>query len=304
MFDPSAAAGAEPPRLDDSPGLVLRARFVDLSDVRLHVVEAGPESGPPVLLLHGFPEFWWGWRRQIPALAAAGLRVIAPDQRGYHLSGKPRGVRAYGLDRVTEDARDLLDALGIARAAVVAHDWGGMVGWWLGHRFPERLDRLAILNSPHPAAFRRALRTSREQRRRSRYIFYFLWPILPERKLAAGGFRPLRKVFKVSSRPGTFPAAELDRYAAAAALPGALTGMLNWYRAALWAPPRRPAQRTIVAPVRIVWGLEDVALGGELVAPSAARCERVEIVRLAGAGHWVQHEAADEVNRQLLDFLA
>lgn len=281
-----------------------RLGFVALPSLRLHVAQAGPAGGPPVVLLHGFPEFWWGWRRQFGPLAAAGHRVIAPDQRGYNLSDKPRGLAAYSLDRLAEDVVALLDALGLGRAPIVGHDWGAAVAWWTAIRFPERVERLAILNTPHPAAFRRLLRTDADQRRRSRYMLYFQLPWLPERKLAAGGFQPFRAIFRRSSRRGTFAAGELDRYAEAAARPGALAGMLAWYRAALRRPPRRLPSLAVAPPTLILWGLEDVALSPALIEPSAAFCREVEVVRIPGAGHWVQHEAADEVNARLLDFLA
>jgi len=298
FFDPALTQFAV-----EHPGLELRERFLDLPGARLHVVEAGPAQGRPVLLLHGFPEFWWGWRRQIPALAAAGRRVVVPDLRGYNLSGKPKGIRAYGLDPLTDDLRDLLDELGPEPSDVVAHDWGGAVAWWGALRFPERFARLAVLNIPHPAVMRQFLLHDREQRRRSRYIFYFQLPFLPERKIRAAGFRAFRSIFKRTSRPGTFTPAELDLYAGAAAQPGALTAMLNWYRAALWAPPKRPAHRRVEPPVRILWGLDDVALGADMAAASIERCREAELCRLPGAGHWVQHEAAEQVNGLLLDFL-
>jgi len=293
--------GERPHPAPDPPGV--HTRFVDLPGVRLHVAEAGPPDGPPVLLLHGFPEFWWGWRRQIPALAAAGSRVIAPDQRGYNLSDKPRGLSAYSLDRLAEDVVALLDSLGAARAPIVGHDWGAAVAWWTAIRFPERVERLAILNVPHPAVLRRALRSDPEQRRKSRYMAYFQLPWLPERKLAAGGFRGFRAIFRRSSRPGVFSEAELDRYAEAAARPGALRGMLAWYRAALRRPPQRPESIRVEPPVLMLWGLADVALGPALVDPSAALCREVEVVRFPDSGHWLPHEQPSAVNERLLGFL-
>jgi pimeloyl-ACP methyl ester carboxylesterase len=287
----------------EHPSAALRARFVEARGLRLHVVEAGPADGPPVLLLHGFPEFWWGWRRQLPALAAAGWRAVAPDLPGYNLSDKPRGLAPYGLDALTDVLGALLDGLGPGAHPVFGHDWGGAVAWWGALRFPERISRLVISNVPHPAVLRAALRTNREQRRRSRYMAYFQLPWLPERKLAAGGFAPLRAIFRRTSREGTFSGADLDRYAAALARPRALRATLNWYRAALWRPPRRPPHRVVEPPTLILWGENDSALGRELAEPSAARCREAELVFLSGAGHWAQHEAADEVNRRLLAFL-
>lgn len=286
------------------PAIPWRSGWRDLRGLRLHVVEGGPPDGPPVLLLHGFPEFWWGWRRQLPALAAAGYRVVAPDLPGYNLSDKPKGLGPYGLDRLSDVVRGLIDRLEVTSLPVIGHDWGGVVAWWSALRFPERIARLAVLNAPHPAVFRHALRRDPEQRRRSRYIVYFQLPWLPERRLRQSDYRPFRSIFRRTSRPGTFDESELAAYAAAAARPGALTAMLNWYRAALWRPPRRPAHAQVEPPVRILWGAEDLALGRSLVEPSAARCRAAGIHWIESAGHWVQHEAAAEVNRSLLDFLA
>jgi pimeloyl-ACP methyl ester carboxylesterase len=256
------------------------------------------------VLLHGFPEFWWSWRRQIPALAAAGYRVVAPDLRGYHRSSKPKGVGAYRIDRLAEDLRALLDDLGPAPHPVVAHDWGAAVAWWSALLFPERIARLAILNTPHPAVFRRALATSAAQRRRVGYMLYFQLPWLPERKLSGQGGRALRSMFRRTSRPGTFTDDELARYAAASAVPGSLTAMLNWYRAAARRLPPRPPSLVVEPQVCIVWGTQDVALGEEMVEPSARLCREAEVFRLPEAGHWVHHEEPERVNRLLLDFLA
>jgi len=224
--------------------------------------------------------------------------------RGYHRSSQPRGVGAYRLDRLAGDLRALLDDLGPESHPVVGHDWGGAVAWWGALLFPSRFARLAILNAPHPAAFRRALVTDREQRRRARYFLYFQLPFLPERKLAAAGGRALRSMLRRTSRPGTFGDDELARYAAAAAVPGALTAMLNWYRAALRRLPPRPPSLVVEPPVRIVWGTRDMALCETLVEPSARLCRAAEVYRLPEAGHWLQHEEPERVNALLLDFLA
>jgi pimeloyl-ACP methyl ester carboxylesterase len=287
-----------------NPGLDLRERFLELPRVRLHVVEAGPPGARPVLLLHGFPEFWWGWRRQIAPLAASGRRVVVPDLRGYNLSGKPRGIRAYGLDRLSDDLRGLLDDLGPEPADVVGHDWGGAVAWWGALRFPERIARLALLNIPHPHVLRQFLIHDREQRRRSRYMLYFQLPWWPERRIREADFRAYRSIFKRSSRSGTFSPGELEVYAGAARRPGALTAMLHWYRAALWCPPRRPSHRLVEPPVRLIWGEDDVALGADMARASLARCRQAELTFLSGAGHWVQHEATARVNELLLEFLS
>jgi pimeloyl-ACP methyl ester carboxylesterase len=298
--DPALAAFAAA-----NPTLDLAERFVSVAPgVRLHVVEAGPAGAVPILLLHGFPEFWWGWRKQISALAAAPARLIVPDLRGYNLSDKPRGIAAYRVSVLARDLTVLLDHYGIAKARLAAHDWGAAAVWWALQEYPERFERAVIVNAPALPVLKRALWTSREQRRRGAYLFYFQLPLLPERKIAAGGFRPFRSIFKRSSPPGTFTPEELEVYAAAAARPGALRAMLHWYRAALWLPPRSHRRLPIETPVRLLWGTGDVALPEALVAPTAARCAHCEVVRIPDGGHWVTHTAAAEVNRQLLDFLA
>ncbi|HEX2163253.1 MAG TPA: alpha/beta hydrolase [Thermoanaerobaculia bacterium] len=281
-----------------------RERRVALSTgIALHVVEAGPEDGPVCLLLHGFPESSFGWRTLIGPLAAAGLRVVAPDQRGYARSDKPRGIGAYRLDRMVDDAAALLDAVGARSARVLAHDWGGAVAWYLAAARPQRVERLAILNMPHPAAMRRRLARDREQLRRSWYVFFFQLPFLPERYLRRHGGRKLRGVFRASSRPGTFSDAELDRYVEDAARPRALTSMLHWYRAAFRRRAPRPPSWRVRVPTRIVWGVQDTAIVPELAAESAALCDDAEVVRLPDAGHWLHHEEPERVASLVLEHL-
>lgn len=282
----------------------LRFSFVQTREVRLNVVEAGPPDGPPVLLLHGFPEFWYGWHRQIAPLAAAGYRVIVPDQRGYNLSDKPANVGAYRIDRLALDMVDLLDALGCPRAFVAAHDWGAVVGWWLGIVHPERVRRLMILNVPHPVVMRRFLRTSWAQMRRSWYVFFFQLPWLPERWFSRHGFQIGRRVLTSTCRRGTFSADDLAHYVEAWSQSGATESMIHWYRAALRRPPRIPKSVRVSVPTRILWGVEDTALGREMVPPSAALCDEVEVFCLDGIGHWVQHEAAETVVHHLLEHFA
>jgi epoxide hydrolase 4 len=276
-------------------------RTIPTNGIRLHVVEAGPEDGPLVLLLHGFPEFWYGWHRQIGPLAAAGFRVVVPDQRGYNLSDKPKGVRAYNLDDLALDVVGLIDALGREKAHVAGHDWGGAVGWWLGTKHAHRLDRLALLNIPHPWVLERALRKSAKQRAKSSYMFYFQLPWLPERHLSRNSFQPIASVLRRSSRPGTFSDEDLTLYRASWARPGALTGMLNWYRAALRARPAQPASSRIPVPTLVIWGTKDLVLGRDLVPPSLAFCDQGRAVFLEEATHWVAHEEPETVSRLLVE---
>jgi len=281
-----------------------RERWIDAGLVKLHAVEAGPEDGPLAVLLHGFPEFWYGWRRQIAPLAAAGYRVLVPDQRGYHLSEKPRGVAAYGLDRLAGDVLGLLDDAGRERALLVGHDWGGAVAWWTAIRHPERIEKLAVLNMPHPRVMERFVRRDPAQRKRSSYIFLFQLPWLPERRMRAGNFASPTAALAKTSRPGTFSEDELARYRAAWSQPGAVHAMIQWYRAALRARPERPESTRVRVPTLLVWGTRDRFLGREMAEPSIARCDQGRLVLVDEAGHWVQHEEPERVTRLLLDFFA
>lgn len=271
--------------------------------IELDAVLAGPANGRLVILLHGFPEFSYGWRHQIPALAAAGLRVAAPDQRGYNRSDKPAGTAAYRLDMLADDVLALANALGHRRFAVVGHDWGGVVAWHLAARNPERIGRAAILNAPHPASLWRYARGHPSQLLKSWYMAYFQLPLLPELGLSAGGFWGLRRALRRTSRPGAFTSEDFRRYREAWAQPGALTAMLNWYRA-LRPSAGSAASARIRVPVRLIWGHRDAFLDRGLAEAGAALCASAEIIHLPEAGHWLHHEEPHQVNRLLAEFLA
>lgn len=286
---------------DDDPSGLRPVRH-RVGEVTLHAVEAGPEDGPLVVLLHGFPEFWWGWRRQIGPLAEAGFRVVAPDQRGYHLSDKPTGIGAYHLDRLAGDVAGLVASCGRDRAHLVGHDWGGLVAWWTAARHPEWVKRLAILNAPHPAVVGPYMRRNPSQVLRSAYIGFFQLPLLPEAILRSGDFAALRSGLRGSSRPGTFRDGDLDRYARAGAEPGALTAMLNWYRALLRFRPDG-TDASIAAPTLVLWGRRDRFLEEGLAEASLAFCDSGRLTILPGATHWIHLEEADAVNAALIGFL-
>lgn len=275
---------------------------VTVDDIELHVVRAGPADGTPVLLLHGFPEFWYGWRRQIGPLAAAGCRVIVPDLRGYNLSSRPRGSRQYTPERLQRDVLALLDHERLAQASIVGHDWGGLLGWWLAIHHPQRVARLAVLNAPHPQVFRDHLRRHPGQLLRSAYLLFFQLPVLPETLLRTGDYFWLRKGLQWTSRRDAFSTADLARYREAWAQPGALTGMLAWYRGLRHLPPTA-APLPVEKPVLIIWGERDFALARRLADDSLAQCTAGRLELLPQASHWVQHEEPATVNRLLLAFL-
>lgn len=278
--------------------------YAELSSVRLHYAEAG--QGPLVILLHGFPEFWYTWRHQIPALAAAGHRVVAPDMRGYGLSGKPKGTRSYRMERLTADVEELIRHLGAERADLVGHDWGGAVAWSFAIRYPERLRSLVILNVPHPQRFIAALRSPR-QLLMSWYVFFFQLPWLPEATMRAGAFALVRRMYRAEpSRPGAYAADDIERHIEAMARPGALTAMVNYYRAALAESvvQRQVAWPRIEAPVLVLWGDRDRYLGSELAEPRRDLVPDVHVEHFPGASHWLQQDMPDDVNERLVRFLS
>jgi epoxide hydrolase 4 len=271
-----------------------------VNGVRLHYVEAG--GGPAVLLLHGFPEFWYSWRRQIPALASAGFRAVAPDLRGYNESEKPPAVASYSPDTLVEDVACLVREVG-GRACVAGHDWGGVLAWGLAARHPGLVERLAVLNAPHPAAYLRELRGP-AQWVRSWYVFFFQLPWLPERLLRAGDYALLRRVLRrQSARRGAFTPADVARYKEALDRPGALTAALNYYRAAFRHPLAGvTGPHTVRVPTLLVWGMRDPYLGPGLTEGLGKWVPDLRVARLPGVGHWVQNEEPEQVNSLLIEF--
>ncbi|HWU27104.1 MAG TPA: alpha/beta fold hydrolase [Rhizomicrobium sp.] len=272
--------------------------------ISLYCAEAGPSDGPLVFLLHGFPEFWYGWRHQIGPLARAGFHVLAPDQRGYDESDKPKGVAAYDLDRLAADIAGLADSFGRARFAVVGHDWGACVGWWTARNYPSRVVSLAVLNGPHPAVLKQAMLHSRKQRRLSRYVGFFGIPILPELIIKIGGYRLFVAALGGAKPADAFTGSDIAKYRAAWTMPGALTAMLNWYRAVIRKNISLDREPRLTTPVRIIWGVNDAYMVPELAGQSARLCEDAKILYLENATHWVAHDEPERVTRALLEFLS
>ena len=283
-------------------GMDLKSGYADLGDVRLHYVEAG--KGPLVVLLHGFPQSHHMWRHQIPALAEAGFRVVAPDMRGYNLSDKPEGIEPYRVGTLARDVERLIVERGGEKASVVGHDWGGIVAWLAAMRYPERVEKLAILNVPHPARFSDGL-TMPKQLLKSSYMFFFQIPWLPKKALSANDFAVLRAGFRRNPvRPGAIPEEDAERYVEALSRPGALTATINYYRALLRNPSEmRALLRKIEAPTLVIWGEKDVFLSQELADPGLLWVPDLRVERFPNASHFVAEDRPDEVNALLLDFL-
>ncbi len=280
-------------------GVNIDFTFIRTNGITLHVAQAGPASGPPVILLHGFPEFWYGWRNQVAFLAQQGYRVWMPDQRGYNLSDKPAGIPAYNLNELANDIIGLIDATGSDRVYLAGHDWGAAVAWWVALHYPERLYKLCIMNVPHPAAFRDALRKYPQQWLKSWYAISFQMPMLPEFQMTFADGELLLRVLKSTSRKGAFADRDAEFYRQAWLKPGAMRSMINWYRAAVQQPLHIPADARCTVPTLIIWGARDPFLGQYLAQMSAAQCDAVRLELIREATHWVQHEEAPRVNALL-----
>ncbi len=267
------------------------------------VITAGPRGAPLVVLLHGFPDLPITWRRQIGPLAEAGFRVVAPTLRGYGSSPKPAGIESYRIDRLVGDVDDLVRAEGAkSAAAVIGHDWGGAIAWNVPRFSPGLADRIVILNSPHPLALRRDLRTL-DQLRRSWYMFFFQLPLLPEAFLRRNNFAGLSRLMARALRGEDNRAALLTEYRAAWNEPGAMTAALNYYRAAFRCRPPKPAGKVDV-PALLIWGEKDSHLGVRLTEGLECWVPDLQIERIPDAGHWVHLDAPDRVNDRILRFLA
>ena len=270
--------------------------------IRLHLVLAGPPDGVPVLLLHGFPEYWGGWQRQIMALAARGYRVIAPDQRGYNLSSAPKDVETYSLNHLSQDVIAILDHYKIDKIRLVGHDWGAAVAWTASMLHPERIEKLVILNVPHPSVMIRTLGKSPRQMLKSWYIGFFQIPRLADWLMSLNHFAGALSMLKASGKSSTFSPDDLEGYRKAYTNSGGLTGMINWYRAMLKHRPVTPRDIRIKMPVLILWGKQDIALSANMAEDSLKLCENGKLIFFENATHWVQHDEANAVNNHLLDF--
>jgi pimeloyl-ACP methyl ester carboxylesterase len=285
--------------------VTIATRTVETNGFRFAVDEAG-EGERLALCLHGFPESRFSWRYQLPLLARLGYRAWAPDLRGYgETEPKPQAVSAYLIDRLMDDVAALIDASGAKSVTLIGHDWGAGLAWTFAANRVRPLERLVIMNVPHPAVMNAVLRRSFAQLRKSWYMFFFQLPGLPERMMTGNDARAVRRAFHDMAVDKTnFTPEALDRYAADAQRPGAMTGMINWYRAAFRLRGKLAGPWDVIeTPTLIVWGEEDAALGLELLDGTDAHVRDLTVRRLPNVSHWVQQEAPDEVNAILEDWL-
>lgn len=278
----------------------MESKFITANGIQLHYAEEG--SGKLVILLHGFPEFWYGWKNQIPVLAKE-YRVVAPDMRGYNLSDKPENVSDYKIQTLAKDIAELIRALGEEKAIVVGHDWGAAVAWAVASLHPEVVEKLAILNVPHPNEMSRAFKGFNfSQWKKSWYIFFFQLPFFPERVVGTEKF--FRATFKnMLMRKGAVSREDIAMYVQAYRQPGAVRAAVAYYRAAFRSFLTAVKMPNIQAPLLMLWGEHDTALGKELTYRTKQYCTNTcEILYDSTSGHFVQHDNPDWVNQHLLKF--
>jgi pimeloyl-ACP methyl ester carboxylesterase len=285
----------------------LKNEYAEVNGVRLHYVTAG--KGPLIVFLHGFPEFWYEWKTQLPEFAK-DHRAVAPDMRGYNLSAKPEGVDHYQMNHLVEDVRALADHLGYKKFILVGHDWGGAVAWSFAIAHPEYLEKLVIINCPHPAILARELAQNPAQQKASQYMLFFRSP-QAEQTLAANNYAGLvDAVLGEGLKTGVFTEADKQAYIEAWSQPGALTGGLNYYRAANLGPPT--SSQEVVAPVGnllvkvptlVIWGDKDTALLTGNLDGMDKFVPNLTIKRIPDGSHWVIHEKPELVNQYIRDFI-
>lgn len=270
-------------------------RYAEIGDIRLHYIDEG--QGPLVVMLHGFPEFSFSWRKQIPALVKAGYRVIAPDLRGYGESSRPDDVDAYKMTSIVQDIAGLIVQNG-GTCTLVGHDWGGIASWLLPMLHPSLVERLVVMNAPHFVPMRREIDRSFRQKMRLLYQLFFNLPVLPEIFIGLFGK-------SLMSWAGSFTPDEVRTYVEAWKKPGAKTAMLNYYRAIRkHRAELRSVMRTIEVPTMLIWGDRDPVFGKKMTEDFGDWVPNLRVEHIPEAGHFVQTDAPEKVNALLIDFLS
>jgi len=278
----------------------IKTSFVNANGLTFEVDQCG-NGEKFALLLHGFPESKFSWRYQMPLLARLGYTVWAPNMRGYGKTSRPASVADYHIDHLVADVAGLIDAAGGKNTLLMAHDWGAIVAWQFAIRRTRPLERLVIMNVPHPACMARELRTW-AQLKKSWYVFFFQIPWLPERMLTSRGGDGIRRAFvDMAIDKSRFPVAVTDEYRLNALAPGAMKAMINYYRAALRAGGQamNPEPSNVDVPTLMIWGLEDTALGKATTEGTDRYVKDLTLRYLPGVSHWVQQEAPEKVNAMI-----
>ncbi|XP_056022613.1 epoxide hydrolase 4-like [Ostrea edulis] len=294
----------KPPECLNNPDLGTHG-YIHLEDVRIHYVAAGTEGKPLMLLVHGFPEFWYSWRHQLKEFSKE-YRVVAIDQRGYGDSDKPSGIYNYTREKLSQDIKQLIPALGYRNCILVGHDWGGAVVFYFANKYPEMVEKLIVMNAPHGAVMVKELQTSLKQFLMSWYMFFFQMPFLPEFMLEHDGCSTLNMMFRDADkkRIKNTTQEDIEAYKYTFSKKGnGFNGPLNYYRAALRSPIDKKVFNPIEVPTLIVWGVKDLALNRKLPELSRKYIKDCTIKYVDDASHWVQLDGCEEANKAVWDFI-
>lgn len=280
----------------------MKSKKHHVQGIYLHAVEDGPEEGEIVLFLHGFPEYWYSWKKQIAYFSEKGYKIIAPDLRGYNLSDKPEGIQEYTLDKLVLDIKALIEKLNHRKIYLVGHDWGGIIAWELSEKFPELFYKIVILNIPHPEVTTRSLKRNLIQMIKTSYIFFAQIPWLPEKILQLSNYKILSEGMKISANKNTFSSEDLHQYRQSWKMPGSLSAMLNWYRAAKY--NRKYSGEKIQVPILLLWGEKQKFFLKRLSAESIEKCLYGKLQFIKDGTHWMHHEKSEEVNKLIYNFIS
>jgi pimeloyl-ACP methyl ester carboxylesterase len=285
------------------PGVEIEEKKIRTTDgFTLSVKCAGTADGRPILFLHGFPEFWYGWRKQIGYFAARGYRVVVPDQRGYNDSDKPERVCDYSLVQLAEDVAAIVRQLELHDCNLVGHDWGAAAAWQAAIRHPSLFARLMILNVPHPQVFLRTLFTNPKQLIKSWYVFFFQLPFVPAWLASLDGYKRFAEAMRSTANEGSFTEEDMRAYIDAWQKPGAFDAMINWYRAA-FRHPEFSGPHDVIVPTLVLWGERDLFLEASMAAESLRYCRTGRVKYFPQATHWLQHDDPDAVNAEIEKFI-
>lgn len=286
------------------------SEMVSINNLQLHVAMAGPKDGQKVVLLHGAPDCWYGWRHQMQFLAEKGYRVLAPDLRGFNLSEKPKDVKAYNVDDTVADALGIIEwaeqqapsASTVGKPIIVGHDWGAVVAWWAVTLFPECFSKAVVVNIPHPLVMKKLMKKNIKYALKFSYFALFQIPHLPEMLLPLRNFGLFTLATQGGSRQGAFSDDDINIYRNGWRQPGAMRGIMNWYRGMLKYPSKQKKQLPIDLPVKIIWGKKDPVSSWEMAEPCLDICTNGEVTFFDKATHWPQQEFPDRMNEELYEF--
>nr|WP_246141754.1 alpha/beta hydrolase [Hyella patelloides] len=279
----------------------LEHNYIISNGIRLHYVTQG--EGELILLLHGFPEFWYSWRHQIPELAK-NYKVVALDLRGYNDSEKPQAIEAYAISELLKDIEGVIKGLGYETCILVGHDWGGVVAWHFAYTYSDMVKKLIVMNLPHPSLFAQAFKSNPQQMLRSWYAIFFQLPSIPEFLFQANNYSLIAAAFtETATNKTAFTQQDLEAYKEAAAKPGALTAMINYYRCNFKGISLQQEWRVLEIPTMLIWGENDTALGKELTYNTQEYVRDFQLHYISNSGHWVQQEQPELVNQYLQEFL-